>query len=263
VTPPRDELYAIQTPQGFRAGILRDALERAEREGFKGTDESSVVRWAGGAVAVVQGSPDNLKITSPLDLEIARMIASGRRLRRAAKEKPEQRESKIRIGHGIDYHRLVAGRKMILGGVEIPFAKGLAGHSDADALSHAICDALLGGAALGDIGKHFPDTDPANRGRSSLEFLRAVRARVEQEGWKIRNLDATLLVQEPRLAPFMAAMKSNIATCLGLSPEDVSIKATTTEGLNAEGRGQGISAHAVALLEMAGRKPRRGALSVK
>ena len=158
-------------------------------------------------------------------------------------------QSKLRVGHGIDYHRLVEGRKLILGGVDIPFEKGLEGHSDADALSHAICDALLGAAALGDIGQHFPDTDPANRGRSSLEFLRLVREKIEAAGWLIRNLDATLLVQRPKLAPYAQAMKQNIAESLALSVAEVSIKATTTEGLNAEGRGEGISAQAITLLE--------------
>ena len=167
---------------------------------------------------------------------------------------PEVGSSMIRIGQGIDYHILIEGRRLVLGGVEIPYEKGLKGHSDADALSHAICDALLGAAALGDIGKHFPDTDPSNRNRSSLEFLRAVRLKVEAADWKIQNIDATLLAQRPRLSPFMAAMQRNISECLGIDPESVSVKATTTEGMNAEGRGEGISAHAVALLL----KDRRG-----
>jgi 2-C-methyl-D-erythritol 2,4-cyclodiphosphate synthase len=153
-----------------------------------------------------------------------------------------------RIGQGIDYHRLVEGRKLILGGVEIPFEKGLEGHSDADVLAHAVCDALLGAAALGDIGRHFPDTDPSNRGRSSLEFLRDVRAKVEAEGWTVHNVDATLLVQRPRIAPHVLAMERNIAQSLGIDRTKVNVKATTTEGMNAEGRGEGISAQAVALL---------------
>jgi len=244
-TPPRQELYAIQTPQAFHADILKSALEKAHREGFLGTDESSIVRWAGHPVTVVPGSPDNIKITRPLDLEIAKLLISeGRREENGT----GMSESNLRIGQGIDYHRLIEGRKLILGGVEIPFEKGLEGHSDADALSHAVCDALLGAAGLGDIGQHFPDTDPSNRGRSSLEFLREVRAKIEAAGWKIRNVDATLLVQRPRLAPYASAMKQNIAESLGLNAADVNIKATTTEGLNAEGRGEGISAQAIALL---------------
>jgi 2-C-methyl-D-erythritol 4-phosphate cytidylyltransferase / 2-C-methyl-D-erythritol 2,4-cyclodiphosphate synthase len=243
-TPPREELYAIQTPQAFHSGILRSALDKAHTAGFLGTDESSVVRWAGHPVFVVPGSPDNIKITRPLDLEIAGRLLSG--------NQPEARagmsESVLRIGQGIDYHRLVEGRKLVLGGVEIPFEKGLEGHSDADALSHAVCDALLGAAALGDIGLHFPDTDPSNQDRSSLEFLRLIRDKIEAAGWRIRNVDATLLVQRPRISPYAQAMRQNIADSLGLKVSEVSIKATTTEGLNAEGHGEGISAQAITLL---------------
>ncbi len=246
-TPPREELSAIQTPQGFHASILRTALERARKAGFIGTDESSVVRWAGHQVSVVPGSPDNVKITHPIDLTIAELIMAGRRQQDAPISRAEE-DAMMHIGHGMDYHRLVEGRKLILGGVEIPFEKGLDGHSDADALSHAICDALLGAAAMGDIGRHFPDNDPANRNRSSLEFLRGVRGRIGAAGWQIRNIDATLLAQRPKLAPFMDAMRQNIAEALGIAAECVSIKATTTEGLNAEGRVEGMSAHAVALL---------------
>jgi len=246
-TPPREELYAIQTPQAFHTGILRSALDKAHESGFLGTDESSVVRWAGHPVVVVPGSPDNIKITRPLDLEIAELLIS----RQNREDWAGMSESKLRIGQGIDYHRLVEGRKLILGGVEIPFERGLEGHSDADALSHAICDAILGAAALGDIGQHFPDTDPVNRGRSSLEFLRLVREKASAAGWAIRNVDATLLVQRPKLAPHMPSMKQRIAEALGLTVAEVSIKATTTEGLNAEGRGEGISAQAIALLESA------------
>lgn len=243
-TPPREELYAIQTPQCFRAPILRSALERARKAGFIGTDESSVVRWAGHAVTVVPGSPINIKITQPLDLAYAELLMA-----QSVGRRPDERGAMLRIGQGIDYHRLVEGRKLILGGVEIPFEKGLEGHSDADALTHAVCDGLLGAAALGDIGQHFPDSDPAHLNRPSLEFLRAVRAMVEGAGWRVRNIDATLLAQRPRLAPFMECMRRNIAGALELPMEEVSVKATTTEGMNAEGRGEGISAQAVVLIE--------------
>jgi 2-C-methyl-D-erythritol 4-phosphate cytidylyltransferase/2-C-methyl-D-erythritol 2,4-cyclodiphosphate synthase len=242
-TPAREELYAIQTPQCFRATLLREVLEQARRKGFLGTDESSVARWAGHPVTVVPGSPENIKITRPLDLRVAELLLAGDSAQPGVFE-----ESNMRIGHGIDYHRLVEGRKLILGGVEIPFERGLEGHSDADVLSHAVCDALLGAAALGDIGQHFPNTDPAQRDRPSLEFLREVRAMVEGAGWRIRNIDATMLAQRPKLAPYMERMRHNIAESLDLQADEVSIKATTTEGLNAEGRGEGISAHAVALL---------------
>ena len=242
-TPPREELYAIQTPQAFKAGLLRDALDRAEAEGFLGTDESSVVRWAGHPVVIVPGSPDNIKITRPLDMEIARLLISRRK-----ESKASMNPSDIRIGQGIDYHRLVEGRKLILGGVEIPFEKGLEGHSDADALLHAICDALLGAAGLGDIGRHFPDTDPAHRGRSSIYFLTEVRKKIEAAGRRIGNIDATLLLQLPKIAPYAEKMRLNIAEALGVDIQAVSVKATTTEGMNAEGRGEGVSVQAVALL---------------
>jgi 2-C-methyl-D-erythritol 4-phosphate cytidylyltransferase / 2-C-methyl-D-erythritol 2,4-cyclodiphosphate synthase len=244
-TPPREELYAIQTPQAFHAKVLRTALDRAQEEGFLGTDESSVVRWAGHPVLVVPGSPDNIKITRPLDLDIATLLFSKRQqhLNEDNMNRPD-----LRIGQGIDYHRLVEGRKLILGGVEIPFEKGLEGHSDADALIHAICDALLGAVGMGDIGRHFPDTDPTYRGCASLFFLREVRTKIEQEGWTVGNVDATLLVQRPQIAPHAPLMKQNIAEALGLSIHDISIKATTTEGMNAEGQGEGISAQAIALL---------------
>jgi len=239
-TPPREELYSIQTPQCFRAEILRRALARAQSRGFMGTDESSVVRWAGYPVAVVPGSPDNIKITRPVDFEVAERLLNQHSLGAAMS---------YRIGQGMDYHRLVEGRKLILGGVEVPFGKGLAGHSDADAFAHAVCDALLGAAALGDIGQHFPDSDPMHRGRSSLEFLREVRAMLERAGWVILNVDVTLVAEHPRLAPFFARMRQGVAGALGISEAQMSIKATTSEGMNAEGRGEGISAHAVALIE--------------
>jgi len=244
VTPPREELYAIQTPQAFHSEILRSALLRAKEEGFLGTDESSVVRWAGHPVYIAQGSSENLKITTPLDLKIAEMLIS----KRSGAAEAKMSGTKLRVGHGIDYHRLIEGRKLILGGVEIPFEKGLEGHSDADVLAHAICDALLGAAALGDIAQHYPDTDPANRGRSSIEFLTEVRKKVEAAGYAIQNVDATLLVQRPRIAPYNATMRTNMANSLGLEISEVNIKATTTEGLNAEGKGEGIAAHAITLL---------------
>jgi 2-C-methyl-D-erythritol 4-phosphate cytidylyltransferase/2-C-methyl-D-erythritol 2,4-cyclodiphosphate synthase len=245
LTPPRDELFAIQTPQAFHAPVLRTALEQAAAAGFVGTDESSVVRWGKHPVFVVPGSPRNIKITRPLDMKLAGLLAAeGSEVGEGAAMNP----SGFRIGQGIDYHRLVEGRKLILGGVSVPFEKGLEGHSDADVLAHAVCDALLGAAALGDIGRHFPDTDPANRGRNSLEFLKEALARVRAGGWRVCNVDATLLAQRPKLAGYMPEMRRNIAVALGIRIEDVNIKATTTEGLNAEGRGEGISAQAVALL---------------
>ena len=155
----------------------------------------------------------------------------------------------MRIGHGYDVHRLVTGRKLILGGVEIPYEKGLDGHSDADVLVHALMDALLGAAALGDIGKLFPDADPAFAGIDSLLLLDRVWAAVEAKGYRISNVDMTILAQAPKLSPHIPAMRERLAKRLGLEPDQVNVKATTEEHLGFTGRGEGISAHAVCLLE--------------
>jgi 2-C-methyl-D-erythritol 2,4-cyclodiphosphate synthase len=155
----------------------------------------------------------------------------------------------MRIGQGMDVHALVAGRRLVIGGVEIPHDKGLAGHSDADVLLHAICDALLGAAALGDIGWHFPDSNPAYSNVDSRELLRATGKKVAEAGYRIVNLDATIVAQAPRMAPHIARMIGNIAADLGLKPAAVSVKATTTEKLGAIGRGEGIAAQAIALIE--------------
>ena len=155
----------------------------------------------------------------------------------------------MRIGHGYDVHRLVEDRKLILGGVEIPYEKGLLGHSDADVLLHAVSDALLGAAALGDIGGHFPDTDPRYKGADSLELLRQVGLLLKQAGYTVGNIDATILCQAPKLAPHIPAMRQNIARVLDLPADAVSVKATTEEKLGFTGAGQGIAAHAVALIQ--------------
>jgi 2-C-methyl-D-erythritol 2,4-cyclodiphosphate synthase len=157
----------------------------------------------------------------------------------------------MRIGQGFDVHALVAGRKLVVGGVEIPFDKGLAGHSDADVLLHAITDALLGAAGLGDIGRHFPDTDPAYHGVDSRRLLREARARVRAAGYTVINVDATIIAQAPRMASHIPAMAANIAADLGVETGQVNVKAKTTEGLGFAGRGEGIAAEAVALLDRA------------
>ena len=155
----------------------------------------------------------------------------------------------MRIGHGYDVHRLVEGRKLILGGVEIPFEKGLDGHSDADVLVHAVMDALLGAAALGDIGKLFPDNDDAYLGADSVELLKKVRNVLQEHGWKPGNLDATVIAQRPKLAPYIDTMRKRIADALETDEENVSVKATTEERLGFTGSGEGIAAHAVCLIE--------------
>jgi 2-C-methyl-D-erythritol 2,4-cyclodiphosphate synthase len=154
----------------------------------------------------------------------------------------------IRIGQGFDVHAFAENRKLIIGGVEIPFEKGLLGHSDADVLLHAICDALLGAAGLGDIGKHFPDTDARFKNIDSRELLRNVATQIKSLGWQVGNIDATIIAQAPKMAPHIAAMKRNIADDMGLGIDQVNIKATTTENLGFAGRGEGIAAQAICLL---------------
>jgi 2-C-methyl-D-erythritol 2,4-cyclodiphosphate synthase len=154
----------------------------------------------------------------------------------------------MRIGQGFDVHALVAGRKLVIGGVQIPYAKGLEGHSDADVLVHAICDALLGAAGLGDIGRHFPDTDPAYKGADSRVLLRAVAQKIAAAGFSVANVDSTIIAQAPRMAPHVAQMVANLSADLGIAGALVSVKATTTEHLGFTGRGEGIAAQAIALL---------------
>ena len=155
----------------------------------------------------------------------------------------------LRIGHGYDVHRLVEGRRLILGGVEVPHTLGLLGHSDADVLTHAVMDALLGAAGLGDIGRHFPDTDPAYAGADSLKLLDHVVELLGARGWQVGNVDATILAQRPKLAPYLEQMRENLAARMKAAPEQVNVKATTEEGLGFTGAGEGIAAHAVCLLE--------------
>lgn len=154
----------------------------------------------------------------------------------------------MRIGHGYDVHRLTAGRKLIMGGVEIPWEKGLLGHSDADVLLHAIADALLGALAMGDIGKHFPDTDPAFKGADSIKLLEYVVNLISKQGYQVGNLDATIVAQQPKMAPHIPVMRENIARACGVEIDRINVKATTEEGLGFTGIGEGISAHAVVLL---------------
>lgn len=155
----------------------------------------------------------------------------------------------FRTGFGFDVHRLAEGRPLMLGGVTVPSDRGCVGHSDADVLLHAICDALLGAAALGDIGRHFPDTDPAYKGISSLVLLSSVRDTITEAGWSVVNVDCTLVLQAPKIAPYVAAMTETVANCLGISTNAVSIKATTSEGLGYTGTGEGVVAYAVAMVQ--------------
>ena len=228
-TPDRATLYAVQTPQCFDRAIYLQALEAVSGEKASlVTDDCSLFELAGLPVTLTAGDYANLKITTKEDL---------------------QKEKTMRIGHGYDVHRLVEDRKLILGGVEVPYEKGLLGHSDADVLLHAVMDAVLGAAALGDIGQHFPDTDPAYKGADSLALTREVAKIIAAHGYKVGNIDATILCQRPKLAPHIPAMRQNIADAFGLPLDAVSVKATTEEHLGFTGEGLGIAAHAVALIE--------------
>ena len=233
-TPDRSTLYAVQTPQCFDRAQYLAALQELDAEKARlVTDDCSLFELTGRPVQLTQGDYANLKITTREDLP-----------------RPVQKEeTRMRIGHGYDVHRLVEGRKLILGGVEIPFEKGLLGHSDADVLVHAVMDAVLGAAALGDIGQHFPDNDPAYAGADSLELARHVARILSEHGYRLENIDATILCQRPKLAPHIPAMRANLAAAFGLPVDAVSVKATTEEHLGFTGEGLGIAAHAVALIE--------------
>ncbi|MBQ9860045.1 MAG: 2-C-methyl-D-erythritol 2,4-cyclodiphosphate synthase [Clostridia bacterium] len=236
-TVDRAALWQVQTPQVFRRDAYCAAMEAALAAGLDFTDDCQLMEQAGHPVQLVTGDSTNLKLTTPEDVAIAQAIMNGRKER-----------APMRIGHGYDVHRLVEDRPLILGGVNIPYEKGLLGHSDADVLTHAVMDALLGAAALGDIGKLFPDNDPAYSGADSIKLLERVAARLHEEGYAIGNIDATVLCQRPKLAPHISAMRQNIAAACGIEVAAVSIKATTEEGLGFTGSGEGIAAHAVCLL---------------
>jgi len=235
-TIDRSSLYAVQTPQTFRAELIRRAYDQAFADGFYATDDAALVERLGEKVAIVPGSYENIKITTPSDLAIAECALGG----------AEPRE--IRTGFGFDVHELVEGRKLWLGGVEIEYEKGLLGHSDADVILHAIADACLGAAALGDIGKHFPDTDPAYKGISSLTLLSRVYELIQADGWSILNVDCAVACEQPKLAPHARAMRRRIAEALSTTHDHVSVKGTTTEGLGYTGRGEGIACWAVATI---------------
>lgn len=236
-TLPREQVFLAQTPQAFRTEILRDALARATSEA---TDEAALAERAGHPVQIVEGDTRNVKITTAEDLAAAERLlgAVGARI-----EGP-----RFRIGNGYDLHRLVPGRPLILGGVTIPFEKGLDGHSDADVVCHAITDAILGGAGAGDIGRHFPDTDPKWKGADSVALLTRAAEIVAAAGYVLGNADVVVIAQRPKLLPFLDAMRGNLARALGVAGDRVSIKGKTNEGVDSMGAGESIACHAVALL---------------
>ena len=232
-TLPRERIYLAQTPQAFRVPVLRDALRLVG----EATDEAMLAERAGHTVRVVDGDPRNLKITTPDDLMMAEHLTTG-----------SAQAPALRIGNGYDLHRLVPGRPLILGGVRIPFEKGLEAHSDGDVICHAVTDAVLGAAGAGDIGRHFPDTDAAWKNADSIELLRRASAIVREAGYAIVNVDVVVIAQKPKLAPHNEAIRGNVAGALGCDASQVSVKGKTNEGVDSMGAGESIAVHAVALL---------------
>jgi 2-C-methyl-D-erythritol 4-phosphate cytidylyltransferase/2-C-methyl-D-erythritol 2,4-cyclodiphosphate synthase len=237
-TIPRETIYLAQTPQGFR----RDVLERtiaAARSGIEATDEAALAERAGYRVHVVEGDPANVKITTAGDLEAARARLAPAHGASAAVS---------RAGTGYDLHRLVEGRPLVIGGVTIPFDKGPLGHSDGDVACHAATDAILGAASLGDIGRHFPDTDARWKGADSLQLLAEAARLVREAGYTIENVDITVILERPKIKDAIAQMRTNMARAIGARDDAVGVKGKTNEGVDAVGRGEAIAAHAVALI---------------
>ena len=232
-TIDRRGIALAETPQTFRADILRKAYEKARADGYLGTDDASLVERLGIRPRMVESRKRNDKITHRIDVAFGEyLLGEGGR-----------------VGHGMDVHRLAANRRLVLGGVEIPWAKGLAGHSDADVLVHAVMDALLGAARLPDIGQLFPDDDASFEGADSIALLQNVGDMIRLKGFSVENIDATLILEQPKIASYRARMAENIANALEIEVSRVNVKATTTEGLGPEGRGEGVTAHAVCLLD--------------
>ena len=244
-TIDRADVWQAQTPQVAKKSLLLEAYAlAAEKEDFIATDEAGLLELLGCPVKVVEGSEKNIKITRPEDLILAKAIL----MESEQVGKDFTGSIHYRSGLGYDAHRLVTGRPLILGGEKIPYQKGLQGHSDADVLTHALCDALLGAAAAGDIGVHFPDSEQKFKDISSLKILESVGALVSEKGYVLVNADITVVAQHPKLAPYFAAMKKNLAAACGVDPDVINLKATTTEEMGFEGRGEGMSAHAVVML---------------
>ena len=237
-TLPRERIHLAQTPQGFRADVLRAAVALGRR-GVDATDEALLAERAGYTVRLVEGDPENVKVTTPADLD----RAAGRAARSAAAPAVA-----VRLGIGYDLHRTVAGRPLILGGVHVPHDRGLDGHSDADAVCHALIDAILGGAAAGDVGQHFSNRDPRWKGASSIDLLERAVAIVRERGYAVGNADIVVIAERPPIGPHAAAMRERLAAALEVAVDAVSVKAKTGEGVDAVGRGEAIAVHAAATL---------------
>jgi len=247
-TVDREGLWRALTPQVFRLGQLQQALSDALRSGVTVTDEAQAMERLGFPARLVRGSAFNIKVTTPKDLGLAEAILEGMGESGAAVEKSSEK-GLMRIGQGFDVHAFGDGDHVVMGGVTIPYAKGVVAHSDGDVVIHALCDAVLGALGLGDIGQHFPDTDPRYRGVDSRVFLREVTARMNEAGLELVNADITVLAEAPRIGKYRAAMAENLAADLGVAAQRVNIKATTTEKLGFIGRGEGLAASAAVLLE--------------
>lgn len=248
-TPPRNTLWSIQTPQVFTWPVIRAAYVRANETGFAGTDDASLVERMGKSVRLVEGSYKNVKITTPEDLQLVEALYAKENREPGMAASAADMCGKVRVGQGYDVHRLVRGRPLILGNVEIPYEFGLEGHSDADVAIHAVIDALLGAAGLGDIGELFPDTDRQYENIDSGILLKKVLQLLSKEKISVVNIDLTIIAQRPKLAAYRRQIRENLAGLLGIGIEDTSVKATTTEGLGFAGRGEGIAAQAVALVK--------------
>lgn len=240
-TVERAGLWRALTPQMFRLGALRSALESAARLGAAVTDESQAMERQGVRPVLVTGSPFNIKVTRQEDLAVAEVVLSA--------QSPARARARLRIGQGTDVHAFGEGDHVVLGGVRIAHTRGVVAHSDGDVVIHALCDALLGALGAGDIGQHFPDTDPRYRGADSRLFLREVAAKVRAQGYRLVNADVTVLAQAPRIARHRAAMLAHLAADLEVDAALINVKATTTEELGFLGRSEGLAATATVLLE--------------
>jgi 2-C-methyl-D-erythritol 4-phosphate cytidylyltransferase/2-C-methyl-D-erythritol 2,4-cyclodiphosphate synthase len=250
-TLPRERVFLAQTPQAFRREVLAAAVALGQ-EGVEATDEAALAERAGYAVRLVEGSVRNIKVTTADDLVIAEALVRADPGGDATPRDASSGQSACRIGAGYDLHRFAEGRRLVLGGVEIPFDRGLAGHSDADALCHAVIDAVLGAVSLGDIGQHFPDTDDRWRGASSIGMLEHAVSLLAGAGYRVVNVDATIIAERPKLGPHRGAIVASLARALGTPASAVSVKAKTNEGVDATGRGEALAVHAVALLQRDG-----------
>jgi 2-C-methyl-D-erythritol 4-phosphate cytidylyltransferase / 2-C-methyl-D-erythritol 2,4-cyclodiphosphate synthase len=233
-TIPRESIYLAQTPQAFTREVLTAAIQRGRETTGVATDEASLAEQAGHAVRLVDGEPTNIKITTEQDMTVSKALLGSSHL--------------PRVGTGYDLHRLEPGRPLIIGGVQIPHEAGLAGHSDADVLCHAVTDAILGAAGEGDIGHHFPDTDPKWKGANSLAMLSGAVEIVRRAGYAVANVDAVVIAERPKLFPHISTMRVNLARAIGIDSSLVSVKGKTNEKVDALGRNEAIAVHAVALL---------------